>query len=121
MPATDIAPKYAEEIERLLAASTKTIEMTWIKGKGLFKYCTPSGETEPKPGTRATCGCLSMVRNGFPAYTDSLTQEIREDERIPKDIMDLYHTECGSDERRTMLIAFAQWQTRLDREIRQNT
>ena len=76
----------------------------------LFQYCNKTG----RYGT-SNIGCLTTIRSGNiygtgpVAFSEILTQEIRADERIPV-----------SPGRITVkdLPVFAEWQRRLDREIR---
>ena len=78
----------------------------------LFEFCSPDGSNN-KRADGEKCGCLTMVRGlskiGGVAWTDALTEEIRTDERLPK---------SGSEITVEHLPVFAEWQRRLDREIR---
>lgn len=76
----------------------------------LFAFCGRTGSADDKDEEgRRFCGCLTQVRNGDHAYTPALTAAIRADARIP-----------GNDQQITIesLPVFAEWQRRLDREIR---
>ncbi len=84
----------------------------------LFQYVTPTG----RPGRRASrddsdCGCLTHIRHDcvlqetgpYVAWTDELTREIGADDRIP-----LTPRKVTPEN----LEVFAEWQRRLDVEIR---
>jgi hypothetical protein len=84
----------------------------------LFDFCTPSGRGGERGSFRL--GCLTMIRNRpemYIAWTDDLTREIVTDDRIPKLIDEL--CDLRGEELRAALQPFAEWQRRLDREIRQ--
>jgi hypothetical protein len=72
----------------------------------LFSMVTPSGRSHAEK----QCGCLTQVKGGdAPAWTDELTQHIRQDPRIP---------EHPNEITKENLVAFAEWQRFLDRTIR---
>lgn len=103
--------KYDEQIERLLAAEDfrMAVSYDWSCGVGLFQYCTPRGHTSH--GALRDCGCPTMVRSGaWPAWTGQLTAAIMADTRLPD------HVSAITPEH---LPIFAEWQRRLDKEIRQ--
>lgn len=75
----------------------------------LFQMVTPSGNYQTPEWNSDQCGCLTQVKyKSYPAWTPELTNEICNDERIPSS--------------RNITVAdlpvFAEWQRRLDREIR---
>ena len=89
------------------------IEATWgnladkHNGYELFQNCG-----EESNG----CGCLTMIREwGYTAATPELTRLIKEDDRIAK--IEKIITMRGN-ELRNALQPFAEWQRRLDKEIR---
>ncbi len=74
----------------------------------LFQFTGPNG----------SCGCLTQIRNErMRGPTPELTEEIRADDRIPVSVNAL--ADLRDDELRAALQPFAEWQRRLDREIRQ--
>lgn len=84
----------------------------------LFQLCTPGGLSSPNPQGKV-CGCLTQVRrseNTLDAWTPELTAAIRADERIPGSIEGI--SKLRDDELRAALQPFAEWQRKLDREIR---
>lgn len=110
--------KYDEAIEYLVARPEETGN-AWIRGAlgvGLFGFCTPDGRIHPG------CGCLTMVKSGPEvAFTSSLTDAIRADNRIHEEISDLTKALLSTDSpdaRRAILQPYAEWQRRMDREIR---
>lgn len=106
-----MADKYDEQIARLLAAPNfqGAVYSDWMCCKGLFAFCTPSGTVAKPPGGGA-CGCLTMVKaGGWVAWTPELTAAVRADGRLPKSFLGIEPEQ---------LPAFAEWQRRLDTEIR---
>lgn len=110
--------KYDEAIEWLLDQDDvgHAIYEAWdtphmSEGGILFQFATPSGEQSIAPWQPVQCGCLTQVRSQdrFVAWTPELTKTIQNDLRIPVD-------ETGITEEN--LEVFAEWQRRLDREIR---
>jgi len=80
----------------------------------LFQAANASGYAAP--GDR--CGCITQIREGRnEATTADLTAAIRADARLPSRIRDI--EKLRGDELRAALQPFAEWQRRLDREIRQ--
>jgi hypothetical protein len=74
------------------------------KGGCLFQFCNANGYNA------IICGCLTQIRRGgYAAETEELTEEIRNDERIPSSALDI---------RAEHLPVFAEWQRRLDKELR---
>lgn len=128
--------KYDDAIDYLVSYPENTYEVwkdvsqeatpdVWARAHCLFQHATPSGRFEFH-GPSA-CGCLTQIRSGggnftgpFVAWTPKLTQEIRADEAIFGSIDDLQKamTAATRDERRKLLEPFAEWQRRLDLEIR---
>lgn len=106
--------KYDEAVAYLTANPDK-IYGAWIgpnrnPGGRLFYYVMPNVQGTPWRNDGKACGCLSMIcGNDYHAWTDELTEEIRGDDRIPK---------TGSDVRVEHLPVFAEWQRRLDLELR---
>lgn len=83
----------------------------------LFVYADP-GIHESVSRPHGVCGCLTMIRNPanpHVAWTPELTAEIRADARIQpiESIVAL-----RGDALRAALQPFAEWQRRLDKEIR---
>jgi hypothetical protein len=115
--------RYDEAIEWLVA-NPESIHQTWVNGRKtdrpecLFAFCSPSGSGE------GPCGCLTMVRtyrdsvviNADRSVNYKLTNAVRGDKRIPKSIGELEG--LRDDELRAALAPIAEWQRRLDREIR---
>lgn len=90
--------KYDQQIE-ILTSKPFLIPMEWAKAEGIFKRVGP-------------LACLTFIRkeseysvyiNGEPDM--ELTKEIRDDERIPKQ---------GVDIKVEHLPVFAEWQRRID-------
>lgn len=77
----------------------------------LFQFVTPSGKCQHDLYGLAY-GCLTTIRDGFQAHTPELTAAIRADKRIPK---------CSSLITPRHLPVFAEWQARIDRELRFKT
>lgn len=109
--------KYDAEIADLLALEHKEflriVHLRWKAGVGLFRMATANGMLTAADG----CGCLTLIRadhdlsamdmDGNPLH--AITAEIRADERIPKSPFKIT---------KESLPAFAEWQRRLDKEIR---
>lgn len=129
---------------RFLAKFPNQIGVAWwsetfrrSKGAGmahcLFQFATPTGEGQTRQDG-LQCGCLTQVRQacGRPrnaasrkapqhvAFTEQLTRDIADDARIPFDIFEFEAEVAGLPyrERVERLNVFAEWQRRLDREIR---
>jgi hypothetical protein len=103
--------KYDQQIDKLLNAPNvkRAIQNDWEHAIGLFQFATPTGKVEYDDALAS--GCLTMIRRSTTniAYTQKLTEAIRADERLPKNWGDIepHH-----------LPVFAEWQRRLDKEIR---
>jgi hypothetical protein len=125
-----VSDKYDDAIEWLVAHADDESKLgrgicydAWVNAAThtvgcLFDFCTPSGRS--KPMGKLIYGCLTMIRRQpgkYIAWTDYLTREIVTDDRIPKLIDEL--CDLRGDELRAALQPFAEWQRRLDREIRQ--
>lgn len=103
--------KYDIEIERL-SKFPGLISGHWLRGEPLFQICS----TEEMKRNHNT-GCLTMIRRNeafFVLNKDGtknyeLTSAIRSDNRIPEDPNDITIES---------LSIFAEWQRRLDEEIR---
>jgi len=99
-----VADKYDEAVKYLTAHPWKIAD-AWehhrrALGGCLFEYA----------GTPFVCGCLTQVRDGIKrAETESLTERIRADERIPT-----------SPNAITVesLSVFAEWQRIIDTELK---
>lgn len=112
--------KYDEDIEKIVGSHdpAKIASAMWDKARTLFQCATISG----RPGVE--CGCLTQIRGGpchRVAMKPELADEIRDDDRLPTSVCDLRLaiSACKSpDEIRAVLQPFAEWQRRLDREIR---
>lgn len=77
------------------------------KAHCLFQFASPSGRPY------RDCACLTQIRSGEgAAFTVGLTKQISGDERIPKN---------PNHVRVEHLPVFAEWQRRLDRELRRKT
>ncbi len=111
--------KYDLEIDRLMEGPIQELpircEQAWYSDKTgrpsscLFDYCTPTGMA-----THRNCGCLTQVRNQqHGAWTPELTAAIQVDSRLP-----YYPSDITT---REQLEIFAEWQRRLDREIRNDS
>lgn len=102
--------KYDKAIT-YLTKHPEAIYTAWI-----YPYSTPGGclftlcaSTETG---RITCGCLTQIRgDGMLAETQSLTEAIQSDRRIPRkpDLITVEH-----------LPVFAEWQRRLDKELKRD-
>jgi hypothetical protein len=74
----------------------------------LFSFVTPTGMPHLLAGGEP-CGCLTMVAAGqYPACTDLLTQAIKMDDRLPRD---MHSITLDS------LPVFAEWQREIDIEL----
>ena len=112
--------KYDEAIEYLVEWP-EDLDEAWglpdeAPGGFLFQFCEPDGNDDGK------IGCLTMVHRGFSeAFTSELTAAIRADNRLHCDIDELYTALLSTDSpdaRRAILQPYAEWQRRMDREIR---
>lgn len=104
--------KYNEQIEKILKAAdfVHAVNTAWLSGQGLFQFCTPTGDLSPDMPDCGRLGCLTMVKSGHHvACTPELTEAIRADPRLPED---------SGDVTPAHLPVFAEWQRRLDLEIR---
>ena len=115
-PACDPPDKYDKAIQHLLKFKGDDfkwhVHLNWMTpflslAGCLFSFCTKSGKTENN------CGCLTQIRKNHcnspaEAATLKLTAEIRADERLPDDPLNIepHH-----------LPVFAEWQRRLDEEL----
>lgn len=111
-----------DKYDRALAYLTdhpKEIRAAWCEARHrkrqhvahcLFDYVTPTGRSTWPLGNGAY-GCLTQIAGGnvFVAYTDALTQAIKSDDRIPKNMYDIGIAD---------LPIFAEWQRRIDKELR---
>jgi len=83
----------------------------------LFQFCNPTGGNDEELPGGEMCGCLTMIRGGCgSAWTPELTREIEADLRLPDGLGEF--SLLRGDELRAALQPFAEWQRRLDREIR---
>lgn len=103
--------------DELLEGYGSVVERAWDgdldQGWCLFQIVSPSGLAWK------ACGCLTQIRrpeNTLDACTPELTAAIRADERIPFDVCGM--KKLRGDDLRAALLPFAEWQRRLDREIR---
>jgi len=112
-----MADKYDDDIAEIMKEVEEgedfsaVVNEHWCNASPLFQYATPLDVRRRPDGKE--CGCLTMIRK-YPdcsAWTDKLTEEIRSDERIPFSAW----TVTPED-----LPVFAEWQRRLDKEIRQS-
>jgi hypothetical protein len=114
---TNREPDRYDKAIAYLEAHPSEIASAWANpffhpGGALFLYVTHnSGESiDLGRGRFKLCGCLTQVRRGTrDAETEELTEEIRNDTRIPRDFDNV-----GINN----LAVFAEWQRRLDRELR---
>lgn len=82
----------------------------WSEAEGLFACAGVTGSTSDTTVSGDWCGCLTQIRSGrYVAATDVLTVGIVSDERIPDSEADIDFDD---------LPVFAEWQRRIDREIR---
>lgn len=121
-----MADKYDDEIEVIATATFPEIavEDHWTMATNLFQFCRPSISSSSRNPQGIYCGCLTMVREGTgAAWTPELTEEIRDDYRIHKGNGKLKRAVRGANgdqqKIRDILQPYAEWQRRLDREIRQ--
>ncbi len=94
--------KYDEQIARL-REKPEDIRKEWGYGGGIFGFATKTRQTVNSDGN--TCGCLTMVRDGFNAETPELTEAIRADGRIPTNACEITIDD---------LPIFAEWQRKMD-------
>lgn len=106
--------KYDAQIAGLLESDNFLISLVdqWTNGIDLFAFATPTGDVVSYCG----CGCLTMIMNGMGKVIDKshepnekLTLAIKSDHRIPKSISEITP---GN------LQVFAEWQRRIDKELR---
>lgn len=111
---------YAKEVARLRASSADVIFNSWFGSalfderprSPLFAFITPSGLPESPDGVRShvQCGCLTQIKAGVaPAWTTELAVRIRNDARLPS---------SPNDVTPEHLEVFAEWQEKIDAEIR---
>jgi len=117
-----VADKYSKAVRALAAEGQRigfyqAVLNAWATKTGrdqtpgceLFQYCTPTGELISVPG-QPVYGCLTQVRSGmFPAYNVELTEEIRADERLPMNPLQI---------KPETLFVLAEWQRKLDEILR---
>ena len=115
---------YEQEIKRLVDLPAARVVWSWEEAGPLFRFATPTGEY-CKRSDGKYCGCLTSIRRtvgtlGRVAWTAELTRQIGADERIPPGIYELTGrwATMTRDERAEILQPFAEWQRRLDKEIR---
>jgi len=113
--------KYDEAIEWLVEHPDELWPM-WSGPSGgdagcLFEFCSAEPDMSVVPNGEM-CGCLVMIRESdtYSAWTPELTDEIRADDRLPRSFTDLKG--LRGDALRAALQPFAEWQRRLDKEIR---
>lgn len=97
------------ELERLEGDDfRKEVHEQWKASRGLFAFAAPHNEMRTPKGD--CCGCLTMIRHNpmFSAYTQKLTREIRNDERLPMGVPSIT---------KENLPTLAEWQRRLDKEL----
>lgn len=121
--------KYDEAIEWLVEHADERIrgesviyrawDDPYADGHCLFLCATPTGHYAFR-GDLNDCGCLTQIRGSlleiYHAWTPELTAAIRADERIPVCIEEI--SNLRGEELRAALQPFAEWQRKLDREIR---
>lgn len=107
-----MSDKYQKAV-RYLTERPKEILFSWLEPTQhpagcLFQFATTDGMSRMDGENQ--CGCLTEIRCGLrPAATTKLTMAIRRDKRIPH---------SGEDITVEHLPIFAEWQARLDRELR---
>lgn len=112
--------KYDEQIQKLTSLDEKerrqNIRDDWLNGTGIFQFCTPEGKNTPyNNGYLSEAGCLTMVHSwGYFVYdsegvNSKLTEQIKLDPRF---------CDIGNVKTKDQLEVFAEWQRRLDKEIR---
>lgn len=107
--------QYDEHIERMVKLPFADVKESWVQAEGLFQFCG-------KDKRGMSCGCLTQIRQGFDdGPTPEFTKAIRSDKRLPRSFQAMEETWDGLTEksRRKFLKPFAEWQRRLDAEIRQ--
>lgn len=87
--------------DRIFAAWWSALHSPHVPGACLFAFAGPQ---------HSPYGCLTQIRRNRTrrAATDALTSAIRDDERLPKESMDIHPEHLN---------VFAEWQRRLDREL----
>jgi hypothetical protein len=112
--------KYDVAIEELIQDPFSLFD-EWCNAACLFDFASPDPDATLRRPDGAICGCLTQVCSGESvAWTDALTIEIRQDARIPEDV-DAFASEfpgMSEDEQHSALQPFAEWQRRLNVEIR---
>lgn len=112
---------YDQEILRLADSTEKDLYASWLRPDPLFQYARADPE---KRSGECGFGCLTMIRCGSAiAQTPELTAQIKADKRIALGSPALYSNwdVIDADSRIERLQPFAEWQRRLDIEIRGKT
>lgn len=113
--------EHADEISKY---GEQMVEVAWGNNRThqagcLFAFCYRD-DSYPQLEDWQSCGCLTMIRSNpkrYVAATPALTLEISLDSRLPREIEEL--RDLRGDNLRAALQPFAEWQRRLDKEIRQ--
>lgn len=114
MTATKAKPRARRKVDKydraikFLQKHPAQIESAWISG--LSDPTAPGAVLFTSAGDSMSHGCLTMIRGGgWDAATRKLTRAIRADKRIPDN---------GDYITVANLPVFAEWQRRLDRELK---
>ena len=94
--------EYEKQIE-YLTENPDRIGDAWVCGEGLFAFCSKS-----RSGVSSGIGCLTMIRKDHHVTSEAFEDEIRTDQRIPVDPLDV---------RPEHLPVFKEWQEKLDVEL----
>jgi hypothetical protein len=118
---------YDQEIARLADSNGAELVRSWssatVDGNSvpispLFQFCNSTGF---QGAQYDGCGCLTQIRSSHVvAATTALTVAIKNDTRIVKSVYDLARRwqSLSAGARAESLRPFAEWQRRLDVEIR---
>lgn len=103
--------KYDKAVQKL-TENPDLIEYAWLSPFGYEEGCLFLCASKSGDPTRGY-GCLTMIRRKTDAMaeTDSLTERIRADERIPTSLKEITAEN---------LPVFAEWQRIIDKELARN-
>lgn len=111
-----MSDKYDNAVE-FFRKHPDAVRFAWAKPLShphgcLFQWASRTGRPKELSYKEVFCGCLTMIRKNHQYEVEGrpdLTEEIRSDNRIPKGMSSI---------RIDHLPIFAEWQRRLDHEIR---
>lgn len=108
-----MSDKYDDAVEYLTAHPGEIYD-SWVKPWTHDHGCLFAMASSQPYKINQPYGCLTQIRNGGTAATESLTKRIRSDERIPYRVSD---EEYDIKEIVHALPVFAEWQRVIDKEL----